>query len=527
MGNAPSVSIFTEVLSPLTEVPYLNHGLITFRPSTTNFNNAFIASNQTWMFRDPNTLQGLVAELTPNNWRSRLQSLGATPQEPIWIALQGLFSPQSVADATGARERIPLPDKIYIGRRTSAVVSQITVTFANNTAGRVRFRVNPSKFNFPTTGSLADVTVIADGVLTANDLAEDLRDQLNAIPEFSPLYLAAAPGAGVVTITSLVAGFPTILDIQGTTPGPTVTQAVTTANVANAYRDDLVEMQRAAETDPSLDPPSRKWYWITDLQGDDTVNAEGLAWVEAQFQLEIRKDYIFQAWSTTGNNSILLGGDLAGNFDPAAVASASQVAKAANGGLGWSRGSIIDHDRWEFVVPAMFGRCIGWLPGQVSFTSKVLFGATNASRMTGRDYGDDEVLSKDRTFNWYSAEGPRGSLKWGYTADGSFVDRVWLADYTTYIATVQLIQWMQLNQIIQFADDDIISGAGVIANAMARIPAITPETIVVTFLPRAAVSSNDIANRVYRFYASFADSFGIINEIGTPDDPITISLVDG
>ena len=36
----------------------------------------------------------------------------------------------------------------------------------------------------------------------------------------------------------------------------------------DTYEDDLDDIQTAAELGSQLDPPSRKFYWLTDLQGD-------------------------------------------------------------------------------------------------------------------------------------------------------------------------------------------------------------------------------------------------------------------
>jgi hypothetical protein len=531
MGNGQAVNIKSTVTTVVPVVPYLNHALFTFRPVDAAFLAAFIASEQTWMYQSPATLEGLVAELTGENWQSRLKSLGANSDEPIWKALDAHFNQVSVADAQGIRARLSKPDAVYIGRRTSAVVSQLEITFTTNDAGRVRVKINPAKYIYSAndpTGSLADVTVVADGVLTPTQLATALAAALNALPAFTALF-SATPALGVVTIASLVAGYPLMADVLTSTPGPTVTQEVVTANVANAYRDDLFEMQEAAETGAQLDPPTRKWYWIHDLQLDDVVNAEGMAWVENEGDVGVNNpilDYQFVSGSSTGNKSILFGADLIGNFDSNATDSASQVAQAANGGLGWSRSSVHDHDRAEYLVPALLGRTIGFLPGQVSFTSKVLFGQTASSRISGRDYADAETLSFDRSLNWYSAEGPNGSAKWGYLSDGSFMDRKWLEDYATYLSTVRLTGWMQLKDIVEYSDDDIIAGAGQISAALATIPAINASTITVSFLTRAQVPDGFIAGRIYNFFVSFATTNGVINRIGTLDDKIQIFLAD-
>ena len=534
MGNNPSVSFKTEVVAPTSGLPYLHHALITFRPSTTDFLAGFVGNSQQWMFPSPATNEGLVAQLTPNNWQSRLKSMGALPTEPLWRALDAHFKQLAVADGTtGIRADFPLPDVVYVGRRTSAVVSAQTVEFSTNTAGTVRVRVNQAKFihaDASPAGSLADVTVVADGVLTVGDLATDLAAQLNAIAGFAAVYSAVA-ALGVVTITSLVAGYPLVVDVAPSTPGPTMVLTVTTANVANAYKGDLDEMQEAFETGDQLDPPVRRAYWITDLQGDDVVDNEGMDWVEDQADTSINnppRDYQFLAWSTTGARVIFFAGDRIGNFDPSATDSLAQVAVAANGNTGYTRGSVHSHDRWEFMVPALLGRVIGALPGATSFTDKVLFGSTANARMSPRDYGDNESLADldSRRFNWYGAEGPRGSARYGTSPSATvgFIDRKWLEDYSTYQATTDLIAWKQLREIVAYDTPTIEAAATIIAAALAKIPAINAATIRVTFLTRDQVDPANIADRVYTDFAAFAVSFDVINKIGTLADPTNITI---
>lgn len=536
MGNAPAVSVVTTIASNTPVVPYLNHALITFRPEDSTFATNFAASTQDWMFLSSATNQGLVAELGVDNWQSRLKSLGATSTEPVWTAVDAHFNQLTLPDARGNRVRIVKPDVVYIGRRTSAVASVNTFTFTGNDAGTCRIKVNQAKYLYASSdpaGSLVDVTVTADGGLTTDQLATAAAAALNAVTDFSAHFLAGAVGS-VVTVTGDVAGYPLILSIANSTPGPTTTQAITTANVANAYYDDLTEMQDALEFGSLLDQPMRRVYWITDLQGDDTVNAEGAEWVQDQgdsAQFTPIRDYQFVMWSTSGARLITISGNQVGNFNPSATASAAQNAQDANGGEGWNRAGVHDHDRYEFLGPALLGRCIGYLPGQVSFTSKVLYGGTAASRMSPRDFADDETLTlgDSRSFNWYSAESPLGlgSAKWGYLADASFMDRKWTEDYVSYQVRTDLLTWMQINSIITYTDADIAAGAAVIKAAMVKIPAIIPNSIGVTYLGRDQVNPANIVARIYYDYSPTGNSSGVINRIGTPSSPIQIVISEG
>ena len=436
-------------------------------------------------------------------------------------------------DSNGRRERLQKPDVVYIGLRSRAVQSVNTFTFGTNTAGTVKITVNPAKYLYSESapaGALAEVTVTADGVLTTTQLATAAAAALNALPDFSAHFLASS-ALGVVTVTSDVEGYPLILFIRSSSPGPTMTQVVTTANTPGDYALDLDDIQAAAEYGNLLDFPSRRFYWITDLQGDDEVNAEGMEWAEDEEDNNTPpRDYQFVSWSTSGARRIQNGGgDYLGNFDPTSTASAAATANAANGGTGWTRGSVNDHDRFEFFVPALLGRTIAYLPGEVSFTSKVLQGGTTPSKMSPRDFGDDETLTDDRKFNWYSAEGPGalGSAKWGYLSDGSFMDRKWLEDYVEYIVRIRLLAWMQLKNIVTYTDDDIAAGAAIIKAAIAEIPAVLPDTIGVTYLGRDQVNPANIVARIYYDYEGSGTSGGIINKIGTPSSPIQIVISDG
>jgi hypothetical protein len=534
MGNNPSVSFQTQVIAPSPGLNFLHRALFTVRPSTADFLAGFTASTQSWMRISPTTGLGLVAELGANNYASRLISLGATSADPAYIAIDAHFKQLAVASPNGSIPAIKKPDVVYLGRRTRAVNSAQTFTFGTIGAAdtSVRIRVNPAKYLYSgetPAGAMADITVEADGVLTVTDLAADAVSQLNAITMFGANFLAANL-LGVVTVTSLVDGYPLIIEVTATANGPTMTQAITTVNPAGDYALDLTDIQACAEYNTTGDNvPARLWFWITDLQGDDVVNDEGAEWAEDQADTAVYtppRGYIFGEWSMTGNKSIKIGADFVGNFDPAATASASQTAQAANAGTGWTTSFVLDHDRLEFAVPALFGRCIGYLPGEVSFTDKVLFGSTDNAKMTARDYGDADSLTEERKFNFYGAEGPKGACQWGFLSDGSFIDRKWLEWYVTYLCSTRLVSWKQRNNITAYTDDSIEAGAGIIAAAIAELPAIDTSSIAVSFLGRAAVNPNDIATRVYKDYSAFAVSFGVINKIGTPADPIMVTVND-
>ena len=533
MGNLASVNPKTSILTASAELPYLHHWLFTFVPSTTTFADGFADSEATWMVQSPVTNDGIVAALTKDTWASRLKALGAAIDEPVYLAASAHFSQLLAVKPDGTRDQITLPNVLYVGRRTRAAASVATITFTNNTAGTVRVRVNRSKYleaEASPSGALADVIVVADGVDAVAVLATDLAALLNGVAGFAAKYAAAA-ALGVVTITSDTVGFPLELDVQPSTPGPTMAVAITTANVAGNAKLDLDDLQTAAELGPQLDPPKRLWYFVTDLQRDDTVNLELADWADDQADTALHNpphDYLAFPHSPWGSAVVTKAGAGIGNFNTAATASLSQAATSAIGGAGYERCSIAVHDRMEYVVPALGGRVTGYLPGQASFTSKVLYGSSLASRISPREWGELEYLAgqDERRFGYYSAEGARGAYLYSPTSSGAWADQIWLKDYATYLVRLRVVEWMQRRNIVAYINDDIEAMADVAAAALAELPAITASTIVVTFLTRAQVDPADISNRVYRGLAEFADTNGVINRIGTLAEPFPISLKD-
>jgi hypothetical protein len=537
VGNAPAVSVDAVVATPVAAVPYLNHAMFSGVPEDSTFASNWAASTQPWVFQSPTSLQGLVLELGPDNWQSRLQSLGATSTEPIWTACAAHFNPLGALDGTtGNRSpvRVTKPDAVYVGRRTRAELSTNTITFTNNTAGRVRVKINESRYLYADqtpAGALADVTIVADGVKTVSDLATELELALTAIAGFSDHFTAVA-ALGVVTVEAIVAGYPLIVSMMVSTPGPTMALADTTPFTPGDYADDLDDIQAAAEFGALVDPPRRRFYWCSDLQGSDAVNAEGMEWAEDQEDDNVPpRDYQFVSWSTSGARLITVSGQQVGNFNPTSTESAAQNGAEANGGFGWSRGSVHDHDRYEFLVPALLGRTIAYLPGQVSFTSKVLQGAVPAAQMSPRDFGDNETLTlaDSRRFNWYSADGPglNGQAKWGFLCDGHFMDQKWLEDYIEYTVRVSLLAFMEQRNIVTYTDDDIQAGKNVIERALASIPAVVADSIVVVSLSRDQVNPANIVARIYLDYTATGTSTGVINRFGTPSNPIAITITDG
>ena len=515
MGYAPSVVVKSEVASVLSQVPYLNCALLTFYPSTSGFLSGFQAGAQ---YVDPGTGDGLVGELTINNWTSKLKAWGATEDEPIWQQVAAHLFPSGVLNAQGQRVPNPvkIPPRVFIGCRQTSVPSEADIEFTTNTAGTVTVTINKSG-NIFDDGYLTQVQVVADGVLTVAQLATALDTALGLDANFAALYTSSA-ALGVVSIASIADGFPLRISISVTTGGPIMTQTVTTANTPGDYYDDLTLMQSVAELsdDPTTGKPERRWYWISDTQGDDTVNAEGFEWVQdQQDNVSPSRDYQFRGLSPATSN-----------FDPLAVASPSQAAQAANGGEGWNRGGVCFHDLYEWPVSALLGRCIGYLPGEISFTDKVLIGANKYAKITPRNQGDNASLANDRTFDYNTIEGPLGAWRRGWLADGSFCDRKWLEDYATYVANLGLTLYKQRKNIVTFTDSDISAGASVIAQALLTLPAIAqvPSALSVTFLKRSEVSPSNIAARTYVDYTVTAGSGGIIDTFGTIATPIIITI---
>ena len=516
MSYDPSVVIESSVAVVLTDLPYLNVMCLTFAPSTSAFKAGFEAGAS---FVDPTTNLGLGEELTVRNFESRLRAFGATPTEPVWQAVKGHFNPRATADAQGFRDRIKLPPRIFIAARTRAANSETTLDFTTNTTGFITITVNPSR-NLFADGYLAQVVVEADGVKTAADLRDEAVAGLVAIPEFAALYLAAPGGGDDMTITDLApdGGYPLVVKVEVTTGGPIITNTVTTANTPGDYALDLDDVKRVLELqdDPITGKPERRMFFISDLQGDKTVNAEGYEWAQDEREEQVPRDYEFHGFSLDPLN-----------FDPlSAGTSEAEIAAAANGGTGWNYGSVCDHDLYEFPVPVLLGRTIGYLPGEISFTSKVLDGSVSEAKITPRDKADNASLAADRRFNYNSPDGPKGRWVWGYLSDGSFVDRDWLASYAKYVGEQAKLQFMALRNIVAFTNADIEAGASALRDGLLTIPALAqfPDLLTVTYKTRQELDSNSIAVREYVDYTVTAASGGVINRFGTIANPISVTI---
>lgn len=525
MGNDQSANVNASVVAPVTEKSYQQRALFSFVPSTVAFMNAFLALQASDdVFIDADTMEPLVLRLTPSTWQGKLKALAALPSEPVWHAANAYFNPSAEPASNGVASPVTISDELYIGRRTSAVPTVKLLTYTTNDEGSTTYWVMPAKYIFgnnpaPNKGALAIFTIAADGVLTTTQLALAFQTAFNlAVPA---TIASAAPGAnpGESEVTSAAAGYPIVILVKSSNPGPTVTQEDTTVNVANAYSTDLQEMVNAAELAGEANPLAesvRRFYWITDLQANDVVNAEGFAFVDAQAMLSPIRDYQFKGWSTDPEN-----------FDPLASSSPAQDAQAANGGDGWHRGVVYMHPRWEFAVAALLGRCVGYEPGGIQFSGRRLNnpGVPDA-QIQPINYGDNEALANERKFDFYSSDGTDGMSKWGYLADGSYTDRKWTEDWLRRICTIELMRFQQVKEIVTYTDDDIVAGAGVIQATVATCLAVDPDTIVVTFKRRREVSANNIANRIYIDYFLVCGGRGIINQIGTPQNPVQITVIE-
>ena len=111
-------------------------------------------------------------------------------------------------------------------------------------------------------------------------------------------------------------------------------------------------------------------------------------------------------------------------------------------------------------------------------------------------------------------------------ANGSHFDQVWLADHVTYVVRTAVVQWMTLNNITTYTDDTL-GAARVISAAIATVPAVIPDTIGVVFIGRDQVVPANIVARIYFDYTDIGTSGGIINQFGTPNSPIPITIIDG
>jgi len=516
MSFDPSVVFNSVLTSQVSTRPYLNAAMETFTPSTAGFLSGFIAGAE---YRDAGD-EGIASKLTVSNWEGRLRAWGADESEPIWQVVSAYFNPRGSDVGNGpVPANITRPPHLIIGRRTRAVPSEVTVvlTAAGAAGTSITCQVNRAPFIY-TAGELATFTVDQDGLKTTTNLRDEMVAGLNAITAFAALYLAAPVGPATMTITSIADGFPILVLTTATTGGPSFTQTITTANTPGDYALDLDDLRLYVEDsdDPVTGVPGRQFFWISDSQGDDTVNEEGAQWVEDAGEETLPRLYVFYGLCLNS----------AENFDPAATTSPSQNWQAAVGGVGYSRAGLFSHDLMEWTVPSHLGRVIGYLPGECYFSSRELFGSGKYAKITPRNQGDNASLAEDRRFNYYSAEGPRGSVLWDWISSGKRLDQRWVEAYASYQVNTDVTLWKIQKQDVVYDDDTISAAASVIKGALLKIPGIArlSNLISVTYVRRAAVDPNNIAQRTYVDFTITCAYVGSIDRFGTLSEQVTITI---
>lgn len=518
MGADPSVVVNAEVVNPTSAVTHLQRAMFTFVPSTAPFLAGFQAAAQ---FGTPGDRIGAV--LTRNDYVTLLEGWGAAEDEPVRQALDAFFGPRAAPDAQGLRGTVIIADRVYIGRRTRAEVTQWSLQLLAPDpppAGTITVTVCP-KGEGPGTQRtftfLAQEVVAYDGVDLLTVIRDNIVAALNANADFSAVALAAPVGGDTLTITTLAEGFPLIVTVEVSVGGVNFALTKVSNHVATSWSNDLDDINRAIEDEGEQ---ARSYYWLHDLQWDDDVNEEAFAYMTTLAQDPANP----QAYQYHGQSYNQL------NFDPlAAGTSPAEIANAAK----YARASVMDHSTprqlCEFLVAALYGRTTAYLPGEINFSDRVLNGSNANAIISKQDPGLNEPLATTRFFNFYSAEGPSGSSKWGYLASSAtgnprFIDQTWLEDYTEFVATVALIQFKQVRNIVSYTDVDIQAGVGVLTRVVAAIPAIIADSVIVTFKKRTEVDPQLIIERTYVDYIVSATAAGAINRFGTQSQPISITI---
>lgn len=504
----------------------INAAMITFSAIDAAFRTGFEAQAR---WQDPSTGLGIADVMTPADWRSKLSLMGASEAEPIYQNVAAYFTGQSAANRQGVRQPVTRPPHLIIGLRSSGVQTQWEADFTTATAGVVTISINPSPSYYDGTHALAKIEIIADGVKTAADLRDEAVAALNALPAFAAAY-TAAPGAGaLLEVESDAAGVPLWVSIIVTTGGPIITTTNVTANTPGAYTADLTLLRNVVELspDPETGTP-RRWFWaVTDTQADDVVNAEGFAWTQAETGLLPAREAFYFALSL---NPL--------NYDPtSAGASPLEQATVANGGGGWSTGCMTISRNLEWIPAAILGRCLGFLPGAgdggISWSSRQLRGTLRWSRITPQTFDDLENMIESRRGNWYSAEGDGGSFKYAVGLDGNFLDRKWAEATARLFGYTDLLGLLIENHVVAYSNTGFKRGATAIEVALLRVPGIAlamvedPESINVSFTPRAQIPVGESEFREMNRYDVTARFIPGIVKFGTPAVPITFVLLEG
>lgn len=512
-GNDPSVVVAAE-LGLLSDARLaLQRLLITFVPSTPGFAAGFATLGD---YGPVNARRAMV--LTPTNYRSRLEAAGAASDEPIWRALDAFWNPRGALDISGSRtpDPVALTDYIVIGTRELADPTSWNLDVTSNAVGFITVTIDPQGSGDGTARILterAQVVVESDGVKTIADLRDEIVAGLTAIAAFTSVATAAPGGPADLDVDTIADGYPLIVRVSVTSGGPTYALVNNTPYPALSWETDFDDVRQAVETDGL---GARAFWHVHDLQGLDALNLAAANYMDTLAAATVPAQYIYWAWSYSLEN-----------FDPLAVGSPAEVWRTA----AFTRASLWDHDLAENLVPALLGRALGYRPGEVVFSALELNGSVDAAIITKRAKGANEYLANEenRSFNFYSGDGPAGETKWGLLpaarqATPQWIDNTWLTDWLKFVCERDLATWKRSKSIVTYTDDEIVAGGEVLRDSAAAVPAILADTVAVSFLTRAMVSPADRQARRYNYWVVDAEGAGAMVRLGQTTFPIKVNV---
>jgi hypothetical protein len=367
----------------------------------------------------------------------------------------------------------PKVDVIKIGKLTSKVAQQITLTFSANlvTGNTVNGKINgvsitPVPFN-----------------TTHDQTMTDLAGVINALSAVDAVVTGGA-GSKVITITSHTAGLAfTATEFVVTGGASQATCAIATTVDNHGIAEDLDEIQ---EEDNS-------WYGLIYCERTQDFVEDCAAWVEANYKLFI----------TCSSDADIL--------DDTVTTDIASVLSLAN----YMRTAVIYNAKPDdYADAAWMGNVFVYESGEATWKFKTLTGITKDDPTSS-----ELANAEEKNCNMYVSTATNSMTEQGVVANGAFIDDVQCYDWLMVSIQESCFAPLIAKPKVPFTD----AGIGIIVTALEKvlknaetstIPKITNDPKYTITYPKASeVSAADRAARTLTGISFTATTSGGIHAI--------------
>lgn len=398
-----------------------------------------------------------VKRFTADAWAEQAKALEIIATDPIYVALQTMFSDHP--------RQLFKPAYAVVVRRDTPVAQKMTVTVVGNADGTYTHTINDSAFSFAAAGKT--VTEIRDALILAIDAGDE------------PVTIAAV-GANAYTAEANEAGIPFANAVSS--PDSDMTIETTLAN--KGIYDDLVD----AETE------DRTGYMVTETSFDDDVTAE-----VSKFVQSASRPMVAGIQSTSS--------DIPSEVDTDAWSKLAALGR-------WRTWGVWHNSATQHLAAGWIGRAIAYPVGQINWAHKQITGCT-AVDFTEPALAAYPGYLEAKNANRYDAVG-LGSTLYATMMDGRYIDQVQLKDLLDMGITERLLKFLQTTDIVSYDFVGITKIKGeleVYLKEIADQGALDQDTITVTAVPAGEVPSGDQAIRNYSKLTWSAKARGAINRL--------------